>query len=333
MKTMKSKSSAPKRNSIIRAPTNLKVIKPSVPIGSLASYQFECELHEDFLNNLAVQVGLSDSLKVTDITDDLKLESFFLQQALASVVSGRDRLESCGRIFTRPSTYHAHMLKTVAHLQKIQRVEAEEKKGREASMDAKRQRLLKATAKKVQQDTLQERQKARSEDRKKLEVIKKKSGEVENAGDSSDNDNENDKFNVETVVEDIISGKGKGKKVSPPLGKKNFNQKQNSTSDSSSSSSLKPHSKTPHLPNSKRQSKDKKYGFGGANNKLKKRNTKESVNDLSGFSKANTKTLFGGASVGKARKGSAPNGKNSKNNNRPGKARRQQNRGRAGNRK
>ena len=313
---MKSKSSsAPKRNSTIRAaPTNLKVIKPSIPIGSLASYQFECELHEDFLNNLAVQVGLSDAPRVTDITDDLKLESFFLQQALAAVVSGRDRLEACGRIFSRPPMYHAHMLKTVAHLQKIQRVEAEEKKGREASMDAKRQRLLKATAKKVQQDTLQERQKARSEDRKKLlEVIKKKqSGGAENVGDN-DNDNENDKFNVETVVEDIISGKGTGKKLS----QKNFN---------ASSSSSRPHSKTP---NSKRQSKDKKYGFGGASNKLKKRNTKESVNDLSGFSKANTKALFGGAaSVGKIRKNSMNN-----NNNRPGKARRQQNRGRAGNRK
>ena len=270
-----------KKNSRASAPAGpspssfkLKVVKSSTPISNLASYQFECSLNADFLNNLAVQVGVSESAKVNDITDDLKLESFFLQQALASSVAGRGRLESCGRTFSRPPTYHAHLLKTVSHLQRIQKVEEEERKSREASMDAKRQRLLKSTAKKVQQDTLQERQKSRTEDRKKLEAIKKKSGKETAGSDKSDNED----FNVETVVEDIISNKKKSKPIQ--------------------NDSLK---KTKFTPNPKRQSKDKKFGFGGKDHKISKRNSKESVNDMTGFSKANSKSPFG-ASVGKKQK-------------------------------
>lgn len=271
-----------KKNSRASAPAGpspssfkLKVVKPSTPISNLASYQFECALNADFLNNLSVQVGVSESAKVNDITDDLKLESFFLQQALASSVAGRGRLEACGRTFSRPPTYHAHLLKTVSHLQRIQKVEEDERKSREASMDAKRQRLLKASAKKVQQDTLQERQKSRTEDRKKLEDIKKKKSGKEAAGsDKSDNDD----FNIETVVEDIISNKKKSKPIQ--------------------NGSLK---KTKFTPNPKRQSKDKKFGFGGKDRKINKRNSKESVNDMTGFSKANSKSPFG-ASVGKKQK-------------------------------
>lgn len=264
--------------------SRIKVIKPSTPSSNMASYQFECELDADFLNNLALKVGVSEDGKVNDITDDLKLESFFLQQALASVVAGRGRLEACGRTFSRPPTYHAHLLKTVAHLQRIRRVEEEDRKSREASMDAKRQRLLKSTAKKVQQDTLQERQKGRSEERKKLEEIKKKAGKK-----SANNEDEDDGgFDVETAVENIISNKKVQKKA--PLTK--FN-KSNA--------------------NSKRQSKDKKFGFGGKDRKMEKRNTKDSVNDISGFAKANTKSHFGGVSkaTGKGKggkKGAAPKG-------------------------
>jgi rRNA-processing protein EBP2 len=268
-----------KKNSRASAPAGpspssfkLKVVKPTTPISSLTSYQFECALDTDFLNNLSVQVGVSESSKVTDITDDLKLESFFLQQALAASVAGRGRLEACGRTFSRPPTYHAHLLKTVSHLQRIQKVEEEERKAREASMDAKRQRLLKATAKKVQQDTLQERQKSRSEDRKKLEVIKKKAGK-ETAVDESDNGD----FNVETAVEDIISNKSKPAMNKDALKKPKF------------------------TPNPKRQSKDKKFGFGGKDRKMNKRNSKESVNDMTGFTKSNRKSPFD-AGVGKKQK-------------------------------
>lgn len=262
----------------------LKVVKPSTP--STNSYQFECALDGDFLNNLALQIGVSDSATVTDITDDLKLESFFLQQALAAAVAGRSRLEACGRTFTRPPTYHAHLLKTVSHLQKIQRVEAEERKSREASMDAKRQRLLKATAKKVQQETLMERQKSRSDDRKKLEAIKKKAKTAGGAEGSSDDEKEKDDFNVETVVEDIIKNKKDTKHI-----------------DTHKKEHKKPLLAKPKYTsaNPKRQSKDKKFGFGGKDAKQSKRNTKDSVNDLSGFSKLNTKSSsFGG--VGKKQK-------------------------------
>lgn len=262
-----------KKSNVPNFVSKVKVVKPSTPSGN--SYKFECELDGDFLNNLSVKVGISDESNITDITDDLKLESFFLQQALASVVTGRNRLESCGRTFSRPPTYHAHLLKTVSHLQRIQKAEEAEKKQREASMDAKRQRLLKASAKKVQQDTLQERQKSRTEDRKKLEAIKKKKSSTAN-----EREGEGEDFNVETVVEDII----KNKPSSKPIGsenKKKFN------------------------PSAKREAKDKKFGFGGKDRKLQKRNSRDSVNDMRGFSKANTKSSFGGnASVNKSRGGS-----------------------------
>ena len=264
--------------------SKVKVVKPFTP--STNSYQFECELGGDFLNTLAIQVGMgSESSSVTDITDDLKLESFFLQQALASVVAGRGRLESCGRTFNRPPTYHAHLLKTVSHLQRIQKAEESEKKSREASMDAKRQRLLKASAKKVQQETLQERQKSRTADRKKLESITKSSNK---------NREEDDKFNVETVVEDIISSKNN--KV---IGGEN-NKKTKAFASSSSSKTTKPLNKKKFTPNPKRQSKDSKFGFGGKDRKMQKRNSRESVNDMRGFSKANNKSPFGGSSAGAA---------------------------------
>lgn len=254
--------------------SKVKVVKPFM--ASASSYQFECELDCDFLNNLSVKVGVSEESKVTDITDDLKLESFFLQQALASVVAARSRLEACGRTFSRPATYHAHLLKTVSHLQRIQKAEEAERKDREASMDAKRQRLLKASAKKVQQETLQERQKSRTEDRKKIEAIKNKKP----IGDS-----EKDDFNVETVVEDIISNKKK------PIGAAN---------------TKKPNFKPSSSGNSKRQAKDKKFGFGGKDRKMEKRNSRESVNDMSGFSKLNSKAPFGGRGSAVVKKNKSP---------------------------
>ena len=276
--TFNKRSSSGPSAAAIKA-SRIKVIKPSTPSNNLTSYQFECQLDSDYLTNLSVRVGVSEDGKVSDITDDLKLESFFLQQALASVVAGRGRLEACGRTFTRPPTYHAHLLKTVAHLQRINRVEEEDRKAREASMDAKRQRLLKATSKKVQQDTLQERQKSRSDERKKLEEIKKK---------ASKKTNDDDGFNVETAVEDIISNKNSQKKSMPAT----FNKSNG---------------------NSKRAAKDKKFGFGGKDRKIQKRNTKDSVDDISGFSKANNKSpFFGGINKnsgrGKGGKKSPPKG-------------------------
>lgn len=258
-----------------------KVVKPTTPAGN--SYQFECELSGDFLNDLSVKVGVTEETKVTDITDDLKLESFFLQQALASVVAGRERLEACGRTFTRPPTYHAHLLKTVSHLQRIQKAEEAERKQREASLDAKRQRLLKASAKKVQQETLQERQKCRSEDKKKLETLMKKK---KKSGDDSGEEGED--FNVETVVEDIISSKSNKKPTASTSAAMGAANKKNFTA------------------NPKRQAKDKKFGFGGKDRKMQKRNSRDSVNDMRGFSKANSKGGFGNrgsAGVNKSRGG------------------------------
>jgi hypothetical protein len=242
----------------------------------LASYPFECELDSDFLTNLSLRVNLGGGSAeggpsaVTDITDDLKLESYFMQQALACVVAGRSRLEACGRIWNRPPTYHAHMLKTVAHLQRINRAEEADRKQRDAIIDARRQRLLKSTAKKVQQDTLQERQKTRTAERKQIEEIKKSKGKDEGGSDD---------FNVEAVVDDMIRGSKTGKKKPLPLPTK----KNNSNRFKGASSA-----------NPKRQAKDKKFGFGGLDRKMTKKNTKDSVNDLSGFAKSNTKTPFGG---------------------------------------
>ena len=144
-KTFNKRNSSAPSAAAVKA-SRVKVIKPSTPSNTLSSYQFECELDSDFLNNLSVKVGVAEEAKVTDITDDLKLESFFLQQ---SISFSRCRSRSFGSLRKnfRPSSHlHAHLLKTVAHLQRIQRVEEEERKARETSMDAKRQRLLKASS-------------------------------------------------------------------------------------------------------------------------------------------------------------------------------------------
>lgn len=267
----------------------------STALKAPASYQFECELHADYLNNLSVNVGTVDKSSIADITDDLKLESYFLQQALAAVAVGRSRLESCGRVFVRPATYHAHMLKTVSHLQRVQKVRDEENKKRDASAEARKQRLLKASAKKVQNDKLQERQKERTDDRKKLEGIKKQTG---SAADSD--------FQVETAVEDIIRG-GKNNKATKSTGPvKSFTKK------------AKPSARDA---NPKKDFKNKKFGFGGKESKMQKRNTKESVNDMTGFKAANTKSPFFNRSNGKVNKSKSSS---AAGGNRPGKARRQQ---------
>lgn len=72
-------------------------------------------------------------------------------------------------------------------------------------------------------------------------------------------------------------------------------------------------------PNKRRQSKDKKYGFGGSARKAKQTDSK-SLNDFSAFNPKKGKT-FGGAK-GKGKKSGAKKG-----GNRPGKTTRQKMRG------
>lgn len=279
----------------------LPVAKKTNPVSATpTNYEFECTLSPAFLDNLAVmgtETTQSAAQSGVDATDDLRLEAYFLQQALSAVVVARKRLQSCGRVFTRPPTYHAHLLKTTAHLQRVKSAADEAARQVTAAAEARRQRHLRAVGKKVQQERRLERDHARSSEIKAVEAVRRKTAQrIRSVKNHEDGDMEDeDRQPVESVIDRIVSKR--------PATKGHASHKRNA--------------------------KNARFGFGGKERKMAKRNTAESVNDMSSFSASRNKSSFFARDGQKGRKPTS--GKDSKN--RPGKARRVQTRNRKNQRK
>jgi rRNA-processing protein EBP2 len=56
---------------------------------------------------------------VPDVNDDLSRELAFYQQALHTVMEGRERVKTTGQLFTRPNDFFAEMVKSDGHMLKV----------------------------------------------------------------------------------------------------------------------------------------------------------------------------------------------------------------------
>ncbi|KAH8174239.1 eukaryotic rRNA processing protein EBP2 domain-containing protein [Sarocladium implicatum] len=206
---------------------------------------------------------------IPDISDDLQRELAFYSQSLEAVRVGRAKLLAEGVPFSRPKDYFAEMVKEDAHMEKVKSKLVEEATNKKAAAEARKLRDLKKFGKQVQVAKLQERQKEKRETLEKIKNLKRKRQE-NNSGDIGTN--EADLFDV-----------GVDKELSNPSGRSGAGRGAGAGG-----------------PNLKRQTKDKKYGFGG-----KKRHAKSgdamSSGDLSGFDAKRMKAGGGGGRVAKGR--------------------------------
>ncbi|XP_028403785.1 probable rRNA-processing protein EBP2 [Dendronephthya gigantea] len=233
----------------------------------------EIKLELDWLERLDVtsDIGKDDTkneMEKTDVHDDFKREMKFYKQAQMAVSEALPKLKKLGVPINRPSDYFAEMVKTDDHMQKVREKLVTKELAMEKSEKARKLRAMKKYGKKVQQEVLKKRQ---QEKKQMLESVKKyRKGQKGKPEFLQDND---DEFDINT---------DKGTKRSAP------NKPQEGKS-------------------AKRQRKDSKYGFGGKK-RAKKRNTADSVADVSAFSSAKhskaprAKTKTKAKRVGKARR-------------------------------
>lgn len=175
-------------------------LKPAMSAGinrastdSVNALEFACALTSPFQRDLRIEVSAVDAEQTgkLDISDDLQLEAYFQRQALFAAVAARARLIQSQVPFTRPPTYHGHLLKTSAHLQRIQTAASKEAKAREARQAARLQRQQKKTAKDTQRTTLERRQAEKTATIRAVNDLRKRKR------DGND-------FDVQTVVEGIV---------------------------------------------------------------------------------------------------------------------------------
>ncbi|KAK0497276.1 eukaryotic rRNA processing protein EBP2-domain-containing protein [Armillaria luteobubalina] len=194
-----------------------------------------------------------------DVNDDLNREVAFYKQALHGANAGRTLAAKHKFPFTRPSDYFAEMVKTDAHMERIRQRLLDESSGIKKSEDKRKEREGKKFGKQVQIEKLKERERSKKDMEERLKGLKRKRKDV------LDNPNaDDDAFDV--AVEDAISDRpakrGRGGGLS-------------------------------------RQSRDKKFGFGGGDRRSKQ-NTRESTDNFeSGSRKGSFRGGRGGGRGGR----------------------------------
>ncbi|KAF5376817.1 hypothetical protein D9757_008907 [Collybiopsis confluens] len=205
-----------------------------------------------------------------DVNDDLSRELAFYKQALHSATHARLLVAKSYSDFpwTRPNDYFAEMVKTDVHMERVRQKLLDEKATIQKSEDKRKEREGKKFGKQVQIEKIKERERGRKEMEERLKGLKRKRKDTLEAGVGDDQ-----AFDV--AVEDAItdrphkrsqSGFGSGSKLS-------------------------------------RQSRDVKFGFGGAGRRLKQ-NTRSSTDEFDFGHKRST----GGPSRGGGFRGGAKGG-------------------------
>ncbi|KAI0376667.1 Ebp2-domain-containing protein [Hypomontagnella monticulosa] len=263
--------------------SRLTINNTSALLASLNRISIQTDKSVPFATHQTI-VGVEPTAdSIEDIQDDLKRELAFYAQSLDAAKRARALLKAEGVPFSRPTDYFAEMVKDDGHMEKVKAKLVEEASAKKASAEARKLRDLKKFGKQVQVAKLQERQKAKRETLEKIKTLKRK--RQESSGDVGTN--EADIFDVGVDAE---LNKHKSQKA--------FARGKDGERGSG--------------PNSKRQKKNDKYGFGG-----KKKHSKSgdavSSGDLSGFDARRMKA-GAGARGGKGKPVKAS---------RPGKARRQ----------
>ncbi|KAK8147594.1 rRNA-processing protein and EBNA1-binding protein ebp2 [Beauveria asiatica] len=246
--------------------TRLTINNTSALLASLDRISIPTGKNVPFASHQIIVSSTSTAESIPDVSDDLQRELAFYTQCLDAARQGRSKLLAEGVPFSRPKDYFAEMVKEDAHMEKIKAKLIEEASAKKASAEARKQRDLKKFGKQVQVAKLQERAKAKRETLEKIKTLKRK--RQESSGDVGTK--EGDLFDI--AVDDEIS---------------KHSQRASQRSGAGRSSSG---------PNTKRQKKNEKFGFGG-----KKKHSKSgdamSSGDISGF---NAKKMKAGSKKIKA---------------------------------
>ncbi|OMJ28962.1 putative rRNA-processing protein ebp2 [Smittium culicis] len=213
----------------------------------------------------------STPVTVKDSSNDIEIELAIYQQALEAAQLGKKKVLAAGHAFTRPADYFAEMVKTDEDMEKIRARLLQEHKSIQLSEEAKKQRELKKFGKKVQNEKLRERIDKKRDTLNNIELLKKKRKSTENA-DTSNND-----FDV--AIGEDYTGTQKPKQINKKTGKP--------------------------LPNPKRRAKNDRYGNGGSKRGIK-RNTADSIGDMSGVNSRNSGFNKRGKGGGSTRGGKKP---------------------------
>lgn len=205
-----------------------------------------------------------------DAQDDLKRESAILLQALAAAAQAKTLLAELGFGYGAPDGYFCEMLKTEEQMSKIKRIADEKKAAAKASELKRKERHMKKFGKKVQTETLMERQKQKKEDLAKIAQLRKKRKAVEGADDFQIDVDSDEGATASNVQKKKVIKNGKKVTVERTVG-------------------------------AKRQYKNEKFGF-GAKKWDSKRNTKDSTDNFDFNVKRNKKPF---AMAGGKKKGGA----------------------------
>eukprot|EP00903_Cladosiphon_okamuranus_P009880 g9385.t1 len=213
-------------------------------------------------------------LELEDVHDDLKREVSFYNHALEAVKRGRSKLVAANVPYKRPEDFLCEMVKTDAHMDKIKDKLIFEQQKMDAFEQRKARQEQRKYAKELNSTKVAEKSKRKKEGLEEIEQWKK-GAKRNRGGPLADDDG----------LDAVLSGKKAGGHGGGPGGR-----------------------------NTKREAKDKKYGFGGKKRE-KGQSDPRSLNDLSSY---NPRQGGSGRSRSKPAKGSHRPGKSvrTKNKNR-----------------
>lgn len=199
-------------------------------------------------------------LELDSVHDDLKREVAFYNNTVASVRLAKERLKREGVAYKRPEDYFAEMLKSDAHMAKVKDKLIYEQKKIAAVEERKKSQAHRKVAKELQAEKVKQRTQQKKDTLDAVKQWKKRK-----AGDSKGLQDTDDQ-----QLEDIMRGDGDVN----AFGKR----KRGADGGNDRRDSKKPRV---HV-NKGRETRDKKYGFGGKKRGLK-HNSRESTNDMSRF--------------------------------------------------
>lgn len=202
-----------------------------------------------------------DQAEEVDVNDDLTRELAFYNQALNGARKAFEKLQSMGIPFLRPPNFYAEMVKSDNHMLKIKSRLLVEKKKIEEAEERRKARESKKIAKEVQALKLKEKAKRKKED---IESVKKWRKQRQRTGFAG---GEEEEINFGDGESSFQRSNKRRPGVSPGDRSGGFRAKDNSR---------------------KRAFRDNKFGHGGRKG-LKKQNTAETTDDLSGFNRGSKK--------------------------------------------
>ena len=109
-----------------------------------------------------------------DVNDDLKRETYFYEQALASAIVAARRLRDLGVSVRRPDDFYAEMVKSDEHMKRVRAELVFERTAQETKEERRKAREQKRYGKQVQAEKLKERTLAKKESIKSLDKWRKR---------------------------------------------------------------------------------------------------------------------------------------------------------------